>query len=398
MIDSRADITVVGGGIGGLTTALCLTRAGATVTVLERTPQARPVGAGILLMNNALSVLTGLGLGERLRNSGHCVRSATLHGAGGAVLSTIPVQDFGPGLDHALMLRRSVLHSTLLEAVEDEPRATVMLGTSVRSATTGGKVRFDGANGAAELVSDLVVAADGVHSTLRGCGDFGGRIRDLEALSIRGMVPVENPALATLQEYWSSIGVFGGAPMGDGSTYFFTSGTKHPLPQLVALGNLGEFRRAWREALPCIGPVLDAVGEFGELHVTNILRVDTNTWTDGRLVLLGDAAHAMPPNLGQGGGSAILDAAVLAAELATEPDQNLALRRYEQRRRPAVAAAQDRACRLFNLTEVPRPAISGLRNLGIRLAAKLPTRSSGTGLMQEHPPSLFEQTKALSGP
>lgn len=396
MIDSR-DITVVGAGIGGLTTALCLARAGATVTVLERAAQARPVGAGILLMNNGLSVLTGLGLGERLRSGGHCVRLATLHSAGGAVLSAIPVQDYGPGLDHALMLRRSVLHSALLEAVEAEPRATVVFGASVWSATPAGEVCFDGPGGVAELTSDLVVAADGVRSALRGCGDFCGRVRDLEALSIRGMVPIETPALATLQEYWSSVGVFGGAPMGDGSTYFFASGTKRPLPQLVALGDLAGFRRAWRKALPCIGPVLDAVGEFDELHVTNILRVDTRRWVDGRLVLLGDAAHAMPPNLGQGGSSAILDAALLAAELAAEPNQARALRRYEQRRRPTVTAAQDRACRLFDLTEVPRPTVNGLRNLGVRLAAKLPSGGSDTGLMQENPRSLFEETVGLAG-
>lgn len=395
MIDNR-DVAVVGGGIGGLTAALCLARAGANVTVFEQTAQPREVGAGILLMNNGLAVLAGLGLHTELRATGHQLRSATVHGADGGVLATIPVQDCGPGLDYALMLRRSSLHQALLDGVTAHARIDTRFGAKVRAATPSGRISVEERGGVSELDADLVVAADGVHSKLRGHGDFGPGVRDLQALSIRGMVPGETEALAGLQEYWSAAGVFGGAPMGDGSTYFFTSATKPPLPYTVALGDLERFRDVWRKALPPVMPVLDQVRRFDDLYVTNIVRVDCRDWVDNRLVLLGDAAHAMPPNLGQGGSSAILDAAVLAAELAANPDQDVALHRYTERRRPAARAAQAKACRLFNLTEAPGPGVGGLRNLGVKLAGMLPGGKASGGLLQEEPSRLYGDTEALA--
>lgn len=394
MIDNR-DVAVVGGGIGGLTAALCLAKTGANVTVFEQTAQPREVGAGILLMNNGLAVLAGLGLDSELRAAGHPLHAATLHGANGRVLATIPVKDSGPGLDYALMLKRSSLHQALLNAVRAQPRVDLRLGAKVRAATPNGRISVHEPSGGGEFDADLVLAADGVHSAMRGHGAFGARVRDMHALSIRGMVPTETSALAGLQEYWSPAGVFGGAPMGDGTTYFFTSATRPPLPYLVALGDLDRFREVWRKALPTVMPVLDQVGAFADLYLTNIVRVDCREWIDNRLVLLGDAAHAMPPNLGQGGSSAILDAAVLSAELAANPKQDVALRNYVSRRRPAVHAAQAKACRLFNMTESPKPGLSALRDFGVKVAGTLAGKASG-GLLQEEPWLLYSETAALA--
>lgn len=399
------DVAVAGGGIGGLTAALCLARAGAQVTVHEQTREPREVGAGILLMNNGLSVLAGLGLTARLERSGHVVHAASLHRADGTTLARIPVADYGPGLNYALMLRRSTLHHVLIDAAHNHPRITTRFGARVVAARPNGEFDVTDAHGTHTGIADLVVAADGVHSTVREHGRFDAHVRDLEALSVRALVSGEAPLLRGLQEYWSPAGVFGGAPMGDGSTYLFTSATKHPLPQIMALGDLDRFRAVWRQAIPATAPLLDLVQGFDQLYTTNIVRIDCQCWVDGRLVLLGDAAHAMPPNLGQGGSSALLDAAVLASELATDQPQETALQRYAARRRPAARAAQARAGRLLTLTENPWPGLGAIRDAGVRalqpIAARLPTTrdaNSSPGILQEHPDQLCQDIAQLDPP
>src|SRR3954469_4331271 len=103
-------VSVVGAGIGGMTTSLLLARAGADVVLLERVGEVAAVGAGLLLQANGLAVLGGLGVDGRLRAEGFGSAGVPVRAADGTVLSSLRVPDFGPGLDRALAVRRSTLH------------------------------------------------------------------------------------------------------------------------------------------------------------------------------------------------------------------------------------------------------------------------------------------------
>src|SRR4051812_41359942 len=168
-------VTVVGAGIGGMATSLLLSRAGATVVLLERVGEVTAVGAGLLLQANGLAVLSGLGLDERLQADGFRTAGVPVRSADGEVLSSLRVPDFGPGLDRVLAVRRSAVHEVLLAAVRAEPGIELRLGVEPHGDESFG--------------ADLVVGADGVASAVRGGGDFGARVLRTGAVYLRGLVP-----------------------------------------------------------------------------------------------------------------------------------------------------------------------------------------------------------------
>jgi 2-polyprenyl-6-methoxyphenol hydroxylase-like FAD-dependent oxidoreductase len=167
-------------------------------------------------------------------------------------------------------------------------------------------------------------------------------------------------------EYWTRLGLFGGVPVDRASTYLFAAAHAPAVARAVVQRDLPGFRVLWAQALPAAGAALDRVASWEELLVIEVRRVDCARWVDGRLVLVGDAAHAMAPNLGQGANSALVDAAVLAAELAADQPVEQALSRYAERRRPPVRRVQDAADRLAQASRLGNPLLRRLRDAGLR--------------------------------
>jgi 2-polyprenyl-6-methoxyphenol hydroxylase-like FAD-dependent oxidoreductase len=248
-------VVVAGGGIGGMTAGLLLGSAGASVTLLERVAEPAAVGAGILLQPNGLAVLYALGLGEPLERAAWRAPPAAIRDSTGSVLLELPLPDFGHGLDHALVLRRSHLYGVLLAAVHAHPAVTVRLGSQVRWASPDGTVRACHRGVEAQSTADLVVGADGTASTVRAHGDFGAVARVTGASYGRALVPGVDYELAW-GEYWTPLGLFGGAPLGDGSTYLYLDATAAPVARALAEQDLEEFRRRWAAVLPLTVPVL----------------------------------------------------------------------------------------------------------------------------------------------
>jgi salicylate hydroxylase len=334
-------VTVVGAGVGGMAAALLLARVGASVVLLERSREIRAVGAGILLQPNGLAVLDALGLAGPLRDAGHQVAATSVRGPTGAPISTLAVPDFGPGLDRMLAVRRSVLHEALLGAVTRQSGIDVRLDSEATGATADGAVALRSGGTA---TGDLVVGCDGVSSAVRASGDFGARVNDTGRIYLRGLVPRRGAGFEG--EYWTPLGLFGGAPVDGETQYFYASATAPPVRAAVSARDRFALRRVWGGAVPAAAAVFDALEDFDALLVNDVVRVDCASWHDGRVVLLGDAAHAMSPTAGQGANSALVDAAVLVAELVASGSTAEGLGRYTTRRRPAVRRVQDQADRL----------------------------------------------------
>jgi 2-polyprenyl-6-methoxyphenol hydroxylase-like FAD-dependent oxidoreductase len=277
------------------------------------------------------------------------------------------------------------------------PASSSVSGPRFVTARPDGTVEYRSGGPATRIQADLVVGADGVGSVVRAGGSFGSQVQSTGATYVRGLVDADGLDLEG--EYWTSLGLFGGAPLGDGSTYFYAAANAPPVAEAVVGRDLAAFTGQWAGALPMAGRVLGRLTSFDQLLINEVVRVDNERWSDGRLVLVGDAAHAMAPTLGQGANSAIVDAAVLAAELAVTSGEPLSrgLARYAARRQPSVRRVQNQADRLARLSALGNPALRLTRDAALRLAGRLPgamARLSRTA-QQENPAELHDSVSRL---
>ncbi|MFN8547723.1 MAG: NAD(P)/FAD-dependent oxidoreductase [Candidatus Eisenbacteria bacterium] len=373
-------ILVVGGATGGALSALFFAHAGARITLLERVGAPRAIGAGIAIAENGMAVLESLGLRDAIEKVARAVGAARVVDSRGRTL-------FAPRADsmRGWMLRRSELQSILLDAVMAESRVDARFGYEVLSASPDGTVVVREGSGARELHAELIVAADGAHSRIRQGGRFGAQV---DASGIEYLRTIVAADVAREEEAWTAAGLFGSFALRRG-TYVYASAGSRECRAAVASQDLARLRSAWAAAYPPAREILSSVRAWDELIFNRVVRVRCRTWIDGRIVLLGDAAHAMAPNLGQGANSAAVDASVLVDELLRAKDLEAGLLAYEQRRKPAVTKVARAAARLGALAEVTHPMGRLLRDRVLMpLLSRTPGGIDARMILQERPEEL----------
>ena len=319
-------IAIIGAGIRGLATAGALCRAGFDTQVFEGAASVRAGGSGITLFANALTALDSLGYGEPIRAL-QARQPSVLGGQRthtGRLLAKLPA-DLA---SQSLAVSRQELHRILLGGIP-EPR--VHTGHRLTSASTTGELEFS--TGASDEPVhkrfDVVIGADGIRSTVRAAIGLDPGTRFAGYSAWRGIAPSPVDLAGMAGESWGVRTRFGYAPLADGGTYWFAVRSTEasdenpgqsartveadPHPALEAL--FGD----WHEPIPqLIAATL--TNSIGYLPITE-LADDLSVFYRGHCVLIGDAAHAMTPNMGQGAAQGLEDAATLVALLRREFDR-----------------------------------------------------------------------------
>jgi 2-polyprenyl-6-methoxyphenol hydroxylase-like FAD-dependent oxidoreductase len=356
-------VSVVGAGVGGTVAAILAARAGAEVTLLDRGPGTSSADAGMLLQPNGLAVLYGLGLGERLSRRGRRVSHLRIANDHDRTLLDVPIPRFAEGLDHALVVRRSDLVGALMELAAAQPGLDRRFDAELREVSPEGALTYRSEHGISTTTADLVIGADGAHSRVRRRSGIPSRTGRTWWYA-RGIGPAL-PHVTGVTEYWTKLGIFGIAPLDD-ATYFYAANHAEPIAGALREKDFEYFRASWIDALPAAEAVLAQTTRFESLLLGQVIRIDCPSWSRGRVVLLGDAAHAMAPNVAQGASSALVDAAVLVWELTQSADQTAALKRYEARRRSATRFVQRLSAQLGWLAHLTHPALRWMRDGAIQ--------------------------------
>ncbi|WP_067837711.1 FAD-dependent monooxygenase [Nocardia lijiangensis] len=312
---------VVGGGIGGLAAAVAFHQRGWQVKVLERAPEITEIGAGLSIQPNGLRALDTLGLGDLLRTGGPAGPPQGIRGVNGAWLIRNDIEELERRFGPWAIIHRAALVDILRAAL---PAHVLRPGTTVRQVLPDGAVHHDGGTATA----DLVIGADGVHSVTRySLWPHAAGPRYLGYTTWRLLTAPH--AVEGSVEMWGRGERFGYIPMPDGRVYCYLMGNA-PAGSRLGLDRLRERFARWHDPVPAL---LDAARPDAVLqHDTHELP-NLRTYVRGKVAILGDAAHAMAPNLGQGACQALEDAVTLAATVDTF-GVDAGLQEYDRLRRP----------------------------------------------------------------
>ena len=359
---------IVGAGIGGLSLAIAMQKKGFNVTVFENAQILKPIGAGLVLAGNAVKAFVEIGISEEVLRAGSILKKLSIKDPDGRILTETDSEKISARFHvvDSFTIHRADLHQVLLRHLND---GTVQLGKyAVDFIQTPSDVKITFQDGSS-TVADYVIACDGVHSLFRKKLVPQSKPRYAGYTCWRAVINNIPPGLDINEtsETWGPGSRFGIAPLSNGRLYWFAC--------LNAKEN-NPVMRSYK--------IQELLFHFGHFHppIREIIRHTKDEqliWNDiidikplkqfafGNIVLMGDAAHATTPNLGQGACMAIEDAAILANAIAKYPTVEDAFIAFEKKRIQRTTSIVKNSWQLGRVAQLENRWLIKARNALLRL-------------------------------
>lgn len=366
--EGNISVLIQGAGIGGLTLAIALIAKGYTVQIVERMSGLSEVGAGIWMAANPMQVFDQLGFAEKIMAAGWTVHRFTLQDYDGTILQVSDLsavaQLFG---FETVALHRSALQKVLFEQL---PSDVVRFGTEVKSLRPSRDAVSVALTDGCEITAKMVVGADGIRSSLRTLASLGGETRYSGSSSYRGIAKGAKLLSAELDhdayEIWGKGCRLGFSKINAEDYYWYMTFDSGPNTSLSPLARRTHAESLFAKFFPRWTSLLEST------HTDEILQTDISdlkrlkTWSNEQVGLIGDAAHATTPNLGQGGAMAVEDAYSLTKAIEKAGLNRKAFELYEKERREKVDWTVSTSWNIGRLCHLRNPMLRGLRNVALR--------------------------------
>lgn len=352
--------TIVGAGIAGLTTAIALQQKGIEVEIFEAAPQIQPVGAGLALAANAMQAFYKLGIADAIIAKGRKLPSFSFYNHRGKLLNTTNSIELGKkyGIDN-FTIHRAALHSTLLEQLGETP--VYLSKKAVGFTQSGNVITLQFADGSSHITQCLIVA-DGINSPIRKQLIPHSLPRYAGYVCWRAVIDSTGFDWNETTETFGPKGRFGITPLADNLLYWYACTNTSKNNQRYAAYTIDDLRKHFTGYHHPIKEILDRTENTALIYGPIIDLAPIDKFAFGNIVLLGDAAHATTPNLGQGACQAIEDAVVLADEMAKTTVYQNAFINFEQRRLERTRYVTLQSRRVGEVAQWQNPVLGWLRD------------------------------------